>query len=135
MRLLLGSALAVFVTAHTRLECPPPRSGNTGQKVGPCDAPDDPTLPAYPLMPNALNTITWLESIPHPGAPGRFALSLDGQDEGFETCILLVSFLLFAFWFLVYCIAMNMYWYIFLFASYLHSCCTVYLFMGRLTMM
>ncbi|EJK75581.1 hypothetical protein THAOC_02692 [Thalassiosira oceanica] len=37
--------------AHTRLECPPPRSGKTGAKSGPCDAPDDPSLPAYPLVP------------------------------------------------------------------------------------
>ncbi|CAB9521052.1 expressed unknown protein [Seminavis robusta] len=81
--------LPTIVMAHTRLECPPSRSGETGQKAGPCDAPDDPSLPAYPLIPNALNTITWLESIPHPGSPGRFALSLDGQDEGFESCLLL----------------------------------------------
>jgi hypothetical protein len=76
--------------AHTRLECPPPRSGETGAKEGPCDAPDDPeNLPAYPLQPNALNTVTWVESISHPGAPARFALSYDGNDEGFEECLLL----------------------------------------------
>lgn len=75
--------------AHTRLECPPPRSGKTGEKKGPCDAPDDLSLPAYPLIPNALNTITWLESIGHPAAPARFALSLEGVDEGFEECLLL----------------------------------------------
>mmetsp|Transcript_14316 Transcript_14316/g.25153 ORF Transcript_14316/g.25153 Transcript_14316/m.25153 type:complete len:451 (+) Transcript_14316:153-1505(+) len=79
------------IQAHTRLECPPPRSGKTGEKVGPCDAPDDPLLPAYPLKPGAFNTITWLESIAHPGAPGRLALSLDGDDslESFESCLLL----------------------------------------------
>jgi len=77
------------VNAHTRLECPPPRSGETGAKIGPCDADDDLSLPAYPLVPGALNTITWLESLGHPGAPGRLALSLDGADEGFESCILL----------------------------------------------
>lgn len=77
--------------AHTRLECPPPRSGKTGAKSGPCDAPDDPSLPAYPLVPGALNTVTWLESLPHPGAPGRIALSLDGDDSAgsFESCLLL----------------------------------------------
>ena len=33
----------------------------------------------------------WLESIPHPGAPGRLALSRDGEDtiDSFESCILL----------------------------------------------
>lgn len=79
------------VYSHTRLECPPPRSGKTGEKLGPCDAPDDLSLPAYPLTPGSFNTITWLESIPHPGAPGRLALSLDGDDsmESFESCILL----------------------------------------------
>ena len=43
------------------------------------------------LIPNAFNTITWLESIPHPGAPGRLALSRDGDDtiDSFESCILL----------------------------------------------
>lgn len=86
---LLFSLLTTSAWAHTRLECPPSRSKETGEKVGPCDAPDDLSLPAFPLVPNALNTITWLESIPHPGAPARFALSLDGMDEGFEECLLL----------------------------------------------
>lgn len=83
--------LLLFVTvtsAHSRLECPPPRTGNTGAKTGPCDAPDDLNLSPYPLHPG-LNTVTWLESVSHPGAPGRFALSLDGSDDGFESCILL----------------------------------------------
>jgi len=80
---LLGSA-----AGHTRLVCPPPRSGETGAKVGPCDAPDNPTQPAFELQPG-LNTITWEESIPHPQAPARIALSLDGSDEGFEHCVLL----------------------------------------------
>ncbi|KAL7538561.1 hypothetical protein ACHAWF_006129 [Thalassiosira exigua] len=91
------SALGIFasvpalVGAHTRFECPPPRSGETGVKQGPCDAQDDPSLPAYPLIPGALNTITWLESVPHPGAPARIALSMDGDDsvESFESCLLL----------------------------------------------
>jgi len=91
--ILLFSSLqsTTVVYAHTRLECPPPRSGKTGEKQGPCDALDDLSLPAYPLMPGAFNTITWLESIPHPGAPGRLALSYDGDDsmESFESCILL----------------------------------------------
>jgi len=73
---------------HTRLECPPSRSKKTGAKEGPCDAQDVAGIPAYPLHPG-LNTVTWLESIGHPGAAGRFALSLDGLDEGFEDCILL----------------------------------------------
>jgi len=76
------------VNAHSRLECPPPRSRETGAKGGPCDAQDDPTLPAYPLHPG-LNTVTWLESLSHPGAPARFALSSDGVDDGFESCLLL----------------------------------------------
>jgi hypothetical protein len=84
------ASLLPRVVAHTRLECPPPRSGETGAKLGPCDASDDPdNQEAYPLIPNALNTVTWLESIPHPGAPARFALSFDGVDDGFESCILL----------------------------------------------
>ena len=89
--ILLSSSLQSTVYAHTRLECPPPRSGKTGEKSGPCDAEDNLSLPAYPLIPGAFNTITWLESIPHPGAPGRLALSLDGDDsmESFESCILL----------------------------------------------
>jgi len=66
----------------------PPRSKETGAKAGPCDAPDNPALPAFALTPG-LNTVTWLESIGHPGAPARFALSLDGSDQGFESCILL----------------------------------------------
>jgi len=88
--LLFLANLLAFTLAHTRLECPPSRSGETGAKEGPCDAPEDPeNLPAYPLQPNALNTVTWLESISHPGAPARFALSYDGSDEGFEQCLLL----------------------------------------------
>ena len=31
-------SLLLQVAAHTRLECPPPRSGETGAKKGPCDA-------------------------------------------------------------------------------------------------
>ena len=91
--LLLLSLLPLLTTthAHTRLECPPPRSGETGVKTGPCDAADDLSLKPYPLIPNAFNTITWLESNPHPGAPGRLALSRDGDDtiDSFESCILL----------------------------------------------
>ncbi len=89
--LLLICSLIQTAVAHTRLECPPSRSGETGVKNGPCDAPDDLSLAPYPLQPGAFNTITWLESIPHPGAPGRLALSLDGDDsiESFESCLLL----------------------------------------------
>lgn len=79
----------ITVHGHVRLECPPPRSGNTGVKDGPCDAPDDPSLPAFALNAGQFNTITWLESISHPAAPARFALSLEGVDEGFESCLLL----------------------------------------------
>lgn len=91
-RFLLCATILSYGTAHTRLECPPPRSGETGIKIGPCDAPDNPdALPAYPLQGGALNTITWLESISHPGAPARFALSRDGDDSAasFESCVLL----------------------------------------------
>ena len=106
------------VDSHARLECPPPLSSKTGAKAGPCDSKsDDFRLAAYPLIPNAFNTITWLESISHPGAPSRFALSNEvvvgaasgedgdngngngnsnGNDDdddasmhGFESCILL----------------------------------------------
>ena len=78
-----------FAVAHSRLECPAARSLETGEKVGPCDTKDDDlSIPAHPLQPG-LNTVTWVESISHPGAPARFALSLDGVMEGFEECILL----------------------------------------------
>ena len=98
--LLVLLALAQFVLlrgvdGHVRIECPPPLSGRTGEKTGPCDvSTDDGSVPSFSLKPNALNTITWLESIPHPGAPVRFALSRDGGglDESqtdFESCILL----------------------------------------------
>jgi len=89
------SLLAQMVQSHNRLECPPPRSGNTGAKSGPCDAADPgaAVLPAFALTANAINTVTWLEALSHPGAPARFALSLDGNsddnDDGFESCILL----------------------------------------------
>ncbi len=86
--LALAAIVLGRVSGHTRLECPPPRSETTGAKQPPCDAPDDPALPPFPLRPG-LNTITWLESIGHPGAAGRVALSLDGVDDGFESCILL----------------------------------------------
>lgn len=86
--LLLGTTTRV--AGHTRLECPPPLSGETGEKVGPCDvATDDGSMIAFPLKANALNTVTWLESLAHPGAPARFALSRDGEKDGFETCLLL----------------------------------------------
>ena len=85
--LLLALLLAV-AAAHTRLECPPPRSAETGAKIGPCDAPDNLAQAPYPMHPG-LNTITWLESLGHPGAPGRLALSMDGSDDGLETCVLL----------------------------------------------
>jgi len=79
------------------MECPPPLSGKTGSKAGPCDvSSDDGSVPSYPLTPNAPNTITWLESISHPGAPSRFALSSDAETDGepigaesFEGCLLL----------------------------------------------
>jgi len=89
MRISLVVGFFSSALAHTRLECPPPRSGRTGNKIGPCDAPDNTDVPPFALQPNALNTITWLESISHPGAPARFALSLDNEDEGFESCLLL----------------------------------------------
>jgi hypothetical protein len=87
--LVLCLLQASSVECHNRLECPPPRTGTTGGKSGPCDAPDNPALPPFPLVANALNTVTWLESLPHPGAVARFALSLDGVDDGFESCLLL----------------------------------------------
>jgi len=76
--------------AHTRLVCPEPRSLVTGAKQGPCDAADDPLQAAFQLSPG-YNTIHWEESISHPGAPARFALSRDGDDSGgsFESCLLL----------------------------------------------
>ena len=92
---LAMALLAQRVAGHARLECPPPLSGKTGEKGGPCDiATDDRSVPAFSLKANTLNTITWLESIAHPGAPSRFALSregssLDESEAGFESCILL----------------------------------------------
>mmetsp|Transcript_2333 Transcript_2333/g.2664 ORF Transcript_2333/g.2664 Transcript_2333/m.2664 type:complete len:520 (+) Transcript_2333:47-1606(+) len=91
-----GSSMVFFVTGHVRMECPPPQSGKSGEKRGPCDVnviasmleedEDNDSIPAYPLIPGALNTVTWLESIPHPGAPVRFALSRDvGADASSET--------------------------------------------------
>ena len=86
------------VEGHVRMECPPPLSGKTGEKIGPCDvSTDDGLLQSFPLTANALNTVTWLESISHPGAPVRFALSREGGGDsnggeaatGFETCLLL----------------------------------------------
>lgn len=83
------------VAGHARMECPPSLSGRTGEKRGPCDiATDDGSVPTFPLKANALNTVTWLESISHPGAPARFALSregssLDESEAAFESCILL----------------------------------------------
>jgi len=88
MAMLLQCHVIQHTEAHTRLECPPPRTKATGAKKGPCDAADDLTLNPFPLQPG-LNTITWLESLGHPGAPARFALSLDGTDTGFESCVLL----------------------------------------------
>mmetsp|Transcript_28796 Transcript_28796/g.32997 ORF Transcript_28796/g.32997 Transcript_28796/m.32997 type:complete len:529 (+) Transcript_28796:59-1645(+) len=86
-----GSSMVFFVTGHVRMECPPPQSGKSGEKRGPCDVnvidsmleedEDNESIPAYPLIPGALNTVTWLESIPHPGAPVRFALSRDVGDD------------------------------------------------------
>mmetsp|Transcript_17621 Transcript_17621/g.43979 ORF Transcript_17621/g.43979 Transcript_17621/m.43979 type:complete len:374 (-) Transcript_17621:1842-2963(-) len=93
--LVLALLLATGVDAHARMECPPPLSGMTGEKTGPCDVEaDDGSVPAFSLKPNALNTVTWLESLSHPGAPVRFALSregisLDEPEAGFETCLLL----------------------------------------------
>jgi len=89
--------LTARVAGHARLECPPSLSGETGEKKGPCDVTsDDGSVETFPLKANALNTITWLESIGHPGAPVRFALSGEGAggsleeaSSGFETCLLL----------------------------------------------
>jgi len=78
---------ATLVLSHNRLACPPSRSLETGAKVGPCDAADDPSQAPFPLHPG-LNTITWIESLSHPGAPARLALSIEGSDNGFEECIL-----------------------------------------------
>jgi len=87
--LLLSLCLQIAPTlGHARLECPPSRSKKNGAKEGPCDAQDVAGIPAYSLQPG-LNTVTWLESIGHPGAAGHFVLSLDDLDEGFEDCILL----------------------------------------------
>jgi len=104
--LLQQQQIVYVVNGHVRIECPPPLSGNTDEKVGPCDVLEDDfsSTPAFELIPNSLNTITWLESISHPGAPTRFALSsdvienndnsrmiLDSNIVGnsFESCILL----------------------------------------------
>eukprot|EP00588_Corethron_pennatum_P007822 CAMPEP_0194286820 /NCGR_PEP_ID=MMETSP0169-20130528/33373_1 /TAXON_ID=218684 /ORGANISM="Corethron pennatum, Strain L29A3" /LENGTH=368 /DNA_ID=CAMNT_0039033339 /DNA_START=21 /DNA_END=1124 /DNA_ORIENTATION=- len=99
--LVLAITTTRTVEGHARIECPPSLSGKTGEKVGPCDvSTDDGLLQSFPLRANALNTVTWLESIPHPGAPVRFALSREGGDSnggssldqaatGFETCLLL----------------------------------------------
>jgi len=93
--LLLALFLATRAEGHARMECPPPLSGRTGEKMGPCDiSTDDGSVPAFSLKANSLNTVTWLESISHPGAPARFALSREGtsleeSEAGFETCLLL----------------------------------------------
>ena len=100
--LVLATTTTRNVEGHVRMECPPPLSGKTGEKVGPCDvSTDDGLLQSFPLKANALNTVTWLESISHPGAPVRFALSREGGESnggssrldeaatGFETCLLL----------------------------------------------
>lgn len=91
---LLAMLAAAPCGAHTRLRCPPPLSGAMGQKNGPCDVTaDNLSVHAYPLVPG-LNTITYEQSIGHPGAPARLALS--GEMHGkalstvsFEQCVLL----------------------------------------------
>lgn len=83
----LKGGLFMGAEAHVRFTCPPPRSDRTNEKVGPCDAADN-GMPAFELQPG-LNTIKWEETINHPGAPTRFALSLDGVDDGYEDCVLL----------------------------------------------
>merc|ERR1711998_522977 len=78
--------------AHQRLVCPPPRSGNTGAKSGPCDAPDNLSQAAFPLQGGTWQTVVFEESIFHAGAPQRLALAMDGEGNdavAFETCVLL----------------------------------------------
>ena len=88
VRVLALTSIVWGALAHSRLVCPPPRSKDIGAKLGPCDAADDPSLAPVTLAPG-LNTIRWEEGIPHPGAPVRLALSMDGSDSGFEECVLL----------------------------------------------
>jgi hypothetical protein len=87
-RVLALTCMALGALAHSRLVCPPPRTSDIGAKDGPCDAADDLSKPAVTLAPG-LNTIRWEEGIPHPGAPVRLALSIEGSDSGFEECVLL----------------------------------------------
>jgi len=94
MMLLL--MLPDLVLGHARLVCPPPRSPDTGAKMGPCGGyKDDATMEALELEPG-LQTIVWEESIYHFAAPARLALAFDRDEEeeeedenAFESCVLL----------------------------------------------
>ena len=90
--LALAAAMCSVALGHARLVCPPPRSPDTGAKLGPCGHPDDPTVEPLVLEPG-LNTIVWEESVYHYAAPARLALStgtIAGDEAGtFEQCVLL----------------------------------------------
>jgi len=89
--LSLISALAPGASAHSRWVCPPPRDPGVGLKSYPCGGSppsSSHSQPPFALSPGP-NTLVFEEAVPHYAAPSRIALSLDGADAGFESCVLL----------------------------------------------
>ncbi len=72
-------------SAHTLLTNPTPRSSSDGLKTGPCGG-VSPTNAPMVVEGGETITISWLETVNHPGYY-RIALSLDG-DQGFDDNVL-----------------------------------------------
>jgi hypothetical protein len=104
MSFICLAALVTLVAAHSRLVCPPPRDASIGLKTYPCGTPNDGKQSSFEVHPGSF-TVVFEEGVTHygerasialgvegteatPGAPARLALSLDGADVGFETCVL-----------------------------------------------
>jgi hypothetical protein len=79
-----------LIASHVMWTCPTPRAQDSFLKQGPCGGPGFGTItdtPQYIVSPGYF-TMIFQETVFHPGAPFRIALSQPGVDN-FEECILL----------------------------------------------
>src|SRR5688500_2085339 len=83
---VLATCLSTLAYGHAALVSPTPRSTSSGIKVGPC-GPDARTNNPTVFAPGTVITVTWKETIAHPGYY-RIAYSL-GTDTDFDSHVLL----------------------------------------------
>jgi len=86
---LIAIFLVSQIEAHARWVCPKPRNANTGIKSGPCGPESGNFTGSYMDISPGPMTLVFEESIAHKGAPFRIALSVEGSDDYYHTCVLL----------------------------------------------